>query len=87
MAATIPQLLIAWWLFENFDTTTTPMQFTEKYSWIPHYHISYFLGVDGISISMVLLTALICFISVFASFKIDAPKRPTTRCCCCSIPA
>ena len=30
VAATIPQLLIAWWLFENFDTTTTAMQFTEK---------------------------------------------------------
>jgi NADH-quinone oxidoreductase subunit M len=75
VAATIPQLLIAWWLFENFDTTTTAMQFTEKYPWIPHYNITYFLGVDGISISMVLLTALICFISVFASFKIDkAPK-------------
>src|SRR6202166_4678205 len=75
VAATIPQLLIAWWLFENFDTTTTAMQFTERYPWIPHYNITYFMGVDGISISMVLLTALICFISVFASFKIDkAPK-------------
>ncbi len=36
------------------------------------YHIYYFLGVDGISISMVLLTAIICFISVFASFSIKS---------------
>ena len=40
-------------------------------SWVPSYNITYFIGVDGISISMVLLTALICFIAVFASFGID----------------
>ena len=33
------------------------------------------MGVDGISISMVLLTALICFISVFASFSIDRGEK------------
>ncbi len=70
-AATVPQLVIAAWLYANFDTTTTAMQFVEKYPWIPHYHITYFMGIDGISISMVLLTALICFVSVFASFGID----------------
>jgi NADH-quinone oxidoreductase subunit M len=70
-AATVPQLVIAGWLFANFDTTTTAMQFVEKYPWIPTYHIEYFMGVDGISIAMVLLTAIICFISVFASFGID----------------
>ncbi len=63
------------------------MQFVENIRWIPSYHISYFMGVDGISISMVLLTALICFISVFASFGIDrAEKALLTRCCCCSTP-
>src|SRR5260370_37232142 len=33
------------------------------------------MGIDGISISMVLLTALICFISVFASFSIDRAEK------------
>src|SRR5262249_54004803 len=64
-----------WWLYENFDTTTTAIQFAEKHAWIAKYNISYFVGVDGISISMVLLTALICAIAVFASFNIErAPK-------------
>src|SRR5512137_2326269 len=67
VAATFPQLLIAVYLYNNFDTTTTAIQFAEKYPWIAAYHINYFMGVDGISISMVLLTALICFFSVFAS--------------------
>ena len=75
VAATAPQILIAVWLYENFDTTTTAVQFAERHEWIPTYHISYFMGVDGISISMVLLTALICFISVFASFGIEKGVR------------
>ena len=69
--ATVPQVLIAIHLFLNFDTGTTAMQFVEKFPWIPSYHIDYFVGVDGVSISMVLLTALICFIAAFASFGID----------------
>src|SRR5260370_42095794 len=72
---TFPQLLIAGWLYANFDTTTASIQFAEHRAWIPSYHIFYFLGVDGISISMVLLTAIICFISVFASFTIARGER------------
>src|SRR5215813_10216955 len=74
-AATAVQLVIALALYAHFDTTTTAVQFAEKYQWIPTYHITYFMGVDGISISMVLLTALICFISVFASFSITRAEK------------
>jgi NADH-quinone oxidoreductase subunit M len=73
--ATLPQLLIAGWLYANFDTTTSAIQFVERTPWIRAYHIFYFMGVDGISISMVLLTALICFISIFASFSIDRAEK------------
>ena len=74
-AATAAQLAIAIGLYTSFHTTTTAIQFAEKYQWIPAYHITYFMGVDGISISMVLLTALICFISVFASFGITRAEK------------
>src|SRR5229473_1806820 len=74
-AATVPQLVIAAWLYANFDTATTSLQFVERYPWISAYHIYYFMGIDGISISMVLLTALICFISVFASFSIGRAEK------------
>src|SRR2546427_1712551 len=74
-AATFPQLVIAGWLYANFNTATTAIQFAEHHPWIPAYHIFYFMGVDGISISMVLLTAIICFISVFASFGIDRAEK------------
>ena len=75
VAATAVQLIIAVGLYRGFDTTTTAIQFAEKYNWIPSYHITYFMGVDGISISMVLLTALICFISVFASFSVTRAEK------------
>ncbi len=71
VVATAAQLLIAIFLYQHFDTTTTGLQFVERRPWVTSYHIDYFMAVDGISISMVLLTALICFISVFASFGIE----------------
>jgi NADH-quinone oxidoreductase subunit M len=45
-------------------------QFVEKVSWIPSLNINYFLGADGISVPMLLLTALLSFISIIASFGI-----------------
>src|SRR5215472_77088 len=74
-AATVPQLVIAGWLYASFNTNTTAIQFVERFPWIRAYHVFYFMGVDGISISMVLLTAIICFISVFASFGIDRGEK------------
>jgi NADH-quinone oxidoreductase subunit M len=70
-AFTLPPLLMGIWLFEHFDRTTTAFQYLEKTPWIPSYNINYAIGVDGISVSMVLLTALLCPICVLASWGID----------------
>ena len=70
-AATVPPLLMAVWLFAHFDRSQSGFQFVEKYQWIPAYNIGYYMGVDGLSISMVLLTALLSFICIFASFGIE----------------
>ena len=75
VVATVPQVLIAAYLFQHFDRATTAIQFAEKTPWMPAFHITYFLGVDGISISMVLLTAIICFFSMFASFGINRAEK------------
>jgi NADH-quinone oxidoreductase subunit M len=68
---TVPPLLLAIWLYQNFDRANPGLQFIEKFNWIPAYNIQYFVGVDGISISMVLLTALLSFLCIFASWGID----------------
>lgn len=43
-------------LFTEFDKSTYQMQFVERHNWIPAWNINYFLGVDGISVFLVLLT-------------------------------
>jgi NADH-quinone oxidoreductase subunit M len=68
---TVPPLLLAVWLFAYFDRSKAGFQFMEHYYWIPVFNIDYFLGVDGVSITMVLLTALLCFLCIFASWGID----------------
>src|SRR5499426_856102 len=70
-AFTVPPLVMACWLYANFDPAKPGLQFVEKAPWIPAYNIQYFVGVDGLSISMVLLTALLCFLCIFASWGID----------------
>ncbi len=70
-AATVPPLILGIWLYANFDTATTSMQFVERAAWIPAFNIEYFIGVDGLSVSMVLLTALLSFLCIFASWGID----------------
>ncbi len=77
IAATIPPLYWAIQLFIAYNRDfggrqLEDFQFTEgPYTWIQSFNITYFLGVDGISISMVLLTALICTIAAIASWGIN----------------
>jgi len=67
------QILLAAWLYMNFDPTTSVMDspFTVQVEWIKHFNIEYFVGVDGLSIPMVLLTALLSFICILASWNIE----------------
>lgn len=71
VAATVPPLLMAIWLFFNFDRTVPGFQFMQRGEWIPGFNIQYLVGVDGISVTMVLLTALLSFICVFAAWGIN----------------
>jgi NADH-quinone oxidoreductase subunit M len=71
VAATVPPLLLAIWLYVNFDRSTPGFQFMQQAPWIPSFNIQYVVGVDGISITMVLLTALLSFLCIFASWGIE----------------
>ena len=54
-------------LYLNFDTRTHLMQFVERVSWIDHFNIEYYLGVDGISVPLILLTTFsIALVLIFA---------------------
>lgn len=54
----------------RFDTAGTHMQFEERIPWIPSFGIDYTLGVDGLSITMVLLTAIVIFCGVICSWVV-----------------
>ena len=56
-------------LMAAFDTTTYAMQFTETVPWVPALGITYSLGVDGISLLFIFLTALLGWICVVASWE------------------
>ena len=63
-------LLLSLSVLANFNSANPNFQLEEKLSWIPQVNINYHLGVDGISYSMVFLTALLCFLACFSSFSI-----------------
>ncbi|WP_321921875.1 NADH-quinone oxidoreductase subunit M [Burkholderia sp. BCC1998] len=63
LAVTIP-------LITGFDSSTAALQFVEQSTWIERFKISYHLGVDGISMWFVVLTALITVIVVIAAWEV-----------------
>ena len=71
------ELALAIWLFVNFDSGfgkthgNDGYQFVERGTWVRSLNVEYFMGIDGISVTMVLLTALISFVGVIASFSVE----------------
>ncbi len=57
-------------LYTGFDSSTAAMQFVEKASWIEAFNVNYHLGIDGISLWFVLLTAFITIIVVLAGWEV-----------------
>jgi len=53
----------------GFDRGATGFQFVERYSWIPSFGISYQLGVDGISLILILLSVLLVPIVILAGWN------------------
>ncbi|QRN40625.1 MAG: NADH-quinone oxidoreductase subunit M [Neisseriaceae bacterium] len=57
-------------LYFNFDKGIFSMQYQEFYSWIPALNLNYHLGVDGISVLLLLLNSLITFLVVIAGWEV-----------------
>jgi NADH-quinone oxidoreductase subunit M len=69
LVTSIATFLLSIPLFTEFDKTTHKMQFAERHSWITNWNIHYFLGVDGISILLVLLSTLTAILCVLISWE------------------
>ena len=70
LACTIATLLLTLPLIASFNTTTADPQFGELVPWIPRFHANYALGVDGIALPLVVLTAFITIFVVIAAWTV-----------------
>jgi len=55
-------------LWFNFDSQTAAMQFVERREWLPTYGISYYVGIDGFSLLLIMLTTFLTPICVLATW-------------------
>jgi NADH-quinone oxidoreductase subunit M len=57
--------LVLWW---RFDGSSASFQFTERHAWIPSFGIDYSVGVDGISLFLVVLTGFLTPLALLSSW-------------------
>jgi NADH-quinone oxidoreductase subunit M len=70
LSASLIPFVLTLILWGNFDQNATGFQFQEIYPWYEALHSSLHLGVDGISLSMVLLTTFLTPLAILASFSV-----------------
>ena len=57
-------------LYSEFNSDTHLMQFVEHNSWIPAFNIEYFIGIDGISMPLILLTSFTTVVVVISAWEV-----------------
>lgn len=77
LGTTLVSLLLTLRVLWLFDPAQRGMQLSERHSWIPQLHADYVVGVDGLSVLLLLLTALIVPLSLVASWKRTDDARLT----------
>jgi NADH-quinone oxidoreductase subunit M len=68
-------LLLSLWVFVSYNVAAGGYQFVEHMPWLPQLGISYYMGVDGISNPLVLLTGIVVFCGVLISWGVDDRPR------------
>ena len=79
LAGATLQIIFAIYILSQY-ISTSPVQgsafiFEENYSWFEHLNIYFHLGIDGISMSMILLTAVVIFAGVLVSWKMEKMRK------------
>ena len=75
IATGIPLVLATRVYFGLFDKTSAELQLVERVPWIAAIKAEYFVAVDGLSLALVWLTALLLFVAVPASFNIQKAQK------------
>jgi len=81
LVATLIEFVLSLLIFNHFDASSAQMQLVEKQSWIPAFGINYFLGIDGISLWLVILTTILTPITILGSWtSIDQKVKGFLAC-------
>jgi len=73
------EFLLSLWLWFAFDTTSGTMQFVKRVALVPDFGISYYVGVDGISLFIIIMATLMTLIGIIAlSVKKDIKNMIVT---------
>jgi NADH-quinone oxidoreductase subunit M len=70
LAGSILGFLVAIPLYTGFDPSTSAMQFVEEHAWFERFNVNYHLGVDGISMPLILLNCFITPLVVIAGWLV-----------------
>ena len=69
VGAATSTLLVSLWLLFSFDVSNPGMQFVQTLHWVPALHINYLVGIDGISLWMVVLTSFLGVLYILMSLN------------------
>ena len=77
LGGALAALALSFWLFVRFDRDAAGFQFVEDVSWVraAGFELRYALGVDGLSMPLVLLTTILTVAAVLVSFSIEHRQR------------
>ncbi len=71
LSSSVIMMVLALWVYFGYDVISGGYQFQEQYPWVPALGITYHVGVDGISVPMVLLLGLVVLSGVVVSWKVE----------------
>jgi NAD(P)H-quinone oxidoreductase subunit 4 len=67
--------LIVYAVWNDYNLSNTELQLVETYSWVPQIGLNWSVGIDGISMPLIVLSGLISTLAIFASWKIESKPR------------
>ena len=75
LLCSLSTLVLSAVVLARFDPTRTTMQFVEQHDWIVALNVHYHLGLDGLSLVLVLLTGVVSPVALLASWRIERSAR------------
>jgi NADH-quinone oxidoreductase subunit M len=74
LIVSVATFILSLGLYTGFDASTADMQFVERYEWISAFNIFYHLGVDGISMPLIILTTFTTVLVILAGWEVIKVK-------------